>query len=342
MEAKRLLKNVQVLFISLVDKGANRRTVIWKSKDGQKPVFEREIPIIKVDEEKRLVYGIVYAPDEPDTQGDMMTAEEIEKMAYSFMLNRRTDQVDRQHDYNPDEGFVAESWIIRQSDPLFPMEKEGAWAVGIKVTQDETWKLIKSGDVAGLSMGGFASAEEIGKEEIGKKDKGEKMKEGEERGMLDKIKQGLSNFFRGEPLEKDFNEQFEARNISEAIWALNDALSKILNDEEIEDKKAAINESVNQFLTFINGDLLMEKEDKKEMNGEERGAKSEEEIKKQEEEQPSETKKKLDELLNKITALEERLAKVEKAHPGRKSAEGRDENSNGQDQDKGYKGLRIV
>lgn len=163
MEPKRLLKNVQVLFISLVDKGANRRTVIWKSKENHEPLFQREIPIKKVDEEKRLVYGIVYAPDEADTQGDMMTAEEIEKMAYGFMANRRTDQVDRQHDYNPDEGFVAESWLVRKNDPLFADEPEGSWAVGIKVMQEETWAAVKSGEVGGLSMGGFASAEDLSK-----------------------------------------------------------------------------------------------------------------------------------------------------------------------------------
>jgi hypothetical protein len=32
----------------------------------------------------------------------------------------------------------------------------GAWAVGIKVEDQETWKLIKSGEYSGISMGGFA------------------------------------------------------------------------------------------------------------------------------------------------------------------------------------------
>lgn len=148
--------------------------------------------------------------------------------------------------------------------------------------------------------------------------------------------------FRGNgEVEKDFQSRFQANTIREASWALNDALSEIMNDEAITDKKAAITESVNQFLLFINnmGDTPMQKDEK----DEKRGAKSEERP-----EETTEAKKeqgndqlvaKLDELLNKVTALEERLAKVEKAHPGKQSAEGRDEKPNGQ---KGFKGLQIL
>ncbi|NUQ44383.1 MAG: hypothetical protein HUU32_23600, partial [Calditrichaceae bacterium] len=109
MQAKRRLKNVTVLFISLVDKGANKRTIVWKSQNSAEPVFTREISIAKIDDEKQMVYGIVYAPDDVDSQGDVMTGAEVEKAAYGFMKARRIDQIDRQHDGQPDEGFVAES-----------------------------------------------------------------------------------------------------------------------------------------------------------------------------------------------------------------------------------------
>ncbi|MGQ7174092.1 XkdF-like putative serine protease domain-containing protein, partial [Escherichia sp. R-CC3] len=38
------------------------------------------------DEEKRLVYGIVYEPDTLDAHGDFTDAETIEKAAHEFML----------------------------------------------------------------------------------------------------------------------------------------------------------------------------------------------------------------------------------------------------------------
>ena len=142
------LKEVRVKFISLVDIPANKRGIIWKSEN------QMIIPIAKINKEKKMVYGIVYAPNEEDTDGDFMTPEEIEKMAYDFMKNGRTRNVDRQHDFQPDEGFVAESWLIRKNDPLFPHEKEGAWAVGIKVENKETWEDIKKGVINGISLAG--------------------------------------------------------------------------------------------------------------------------------------------------------------------------------------------
>ncbi len=77
-KAKRKLKNVEVLYISLVDAGANKKKIIWKSAAGGSPDIERLFRILKVDTEKRMVYGIVYAPGEVDTEGDTMEAEEIE------------------------------------------------------------------------------------------------------------------------------------------------------------------------------------------------------------------------------------------------------------------------
>lgn len=320
---KRLLKDVQVLFISLVDKGANKRTVIWKSATDTVPVMEREIPILKVDEEKRLVYGIVYAPDEEDTQGDAMTAEEIEKMAYAFMKSRRTTQVDAQHDYDPDEGFVAESWLIRQGDPMFPEEPEGAWAVAIKVENDDTWEKVKNGEITGLSMGGFGKAEEVEKNA-----KGKKMEK------TNKIVEALSKFFRGSSevdINKDFNDEYKRNSIANAIWALHDALDKVMNDETVDDKMAAMKESVNQFLNFLDnlqGEPVM---------------KEQEEIKKQEtpEKKEEQTEQpQLEQVLQKLEEIEKRLEQVEKATPGKQSADGRDEES--EKVEKGFKGLRIV
>ena len=161
-KAKRVLKDVDVQFISLVHKGANQKTIVWKADDSaptgeesswtgdrSKPV-QKTIAILKTDEEKRMVYGIVYAPDEVDSDGDTMTAGEIEKAAHAFMKAARTGQIDKQHNYQAGEGYIAESWIVRKSDELFT--EEGAWAVGIKVENDETWQAVKKGEIGGLSL----------------------------------------------------------------------------------------------------------------------------------------------------------------------------------------------
>ncbi|WP_051963002.1 XkdF-like putative serine protease domain-containing protein [Mesoaciditoga lauensis] len=161
MKPKVMLKDVVVSFISLVYKGANKKTIIVKSEnfDQDNATFHKTIAIVQKDSKKHRVYGIVYAPDEVDTDGATMTADEIEKMAYRFMKAGLTTNVDKQHDYDPGEGFVAESWIVKDGDPMF--KEVGAWAVGIQVTNDDTWKEIENGNITGLSMAGFAKEEPV-------------------------------------------------------------------------------------------------------------------------------------------------------------------------------------
>lgn len=153
-KAKRKLSKVDVQFISLVNAGANNKTIIWKSAAETKdaPTIDKDIPILKVDEDKRLVYGIVYSPDEVDSQGDTMSGGDIIEMSYNFMKSERNTQIDKDHNEKPNEGFVAESWIVKGGDSVFPKEKTGSWAVGIKVESNETWKLVKSGKISGLSI----------------------------------------------------------------------------------------------------------------------------------------------------------------------------------------------
>lgn len=160
----RKLKKIDVNFISLVDKGANRKKLIFKSLPGTLPLFEKTLLIKKYDEEQRIVFCIVYSPDEADTQGDIASADVIKDAAYNFMRAARTNNVDKQHDFIPDEGFVAESWIVKENDSIFPDEPAGSWAVGIKVENEETWQAVKKGEITGLSLAGLAVIEEATKQ----------------------------------------------------------------------------------------------------------------------------------------------------------------------------------
>ncbi len=167
--AKRKLKDIEVMYISLVDKAANKKTIIYKSDDPEKGAdFNLSIEIKKYDDEKHLVYGIVYAPDEVDTDGDTAAADVIEKAAYRFMKQQLTRNVDRMHDYEGWKyGYVAESWIVKEKDPLF--DTPGAWAVAIKVEDDDTWAKVKKGEINGLSMAGRAHVEYMDKSDSSEK-----------------------------------------------------------------------------------------------------------------------------------------------------------------------------
>lgn len=102
------------------------------------------------NEDEHLVFSEVYAPMVPDSDGDMMDAATIKKMAYDFMRAQKLNQIDVQHDNNLNPGAsVIESFIARKGDPVFI---EGAWVVGVHVPDQDTWAKIKKGEINGFSI----------------------------------------------------------------------------------------------------------------------------------------------------------------------------------------------
>ncbi len=212
-----LMKNINVEFISLVRKGANRKKILWKSAEN--PQEQKQIPIAKTDEEKHLVYGVVYAPNEIDSQGDYTTAEEIEKAAHNFMKEGRVGNIDRHHSFAAEDGaFVAESWIIKAGDPVFPDEKEGAWAISVKIEDEELWEEVKKQEIGGLSIGG----------------------------MADKIEKA-----------SDFNSHFNRIDLWQLWDALRDSIDEVLKDLDAKDRKAAIAENLDQFRKAVLDNVLI-------------------------------------------------------------------------------------
>lgn len=153
------LKDMQVSFLSIVRKGANGKKIIWKS-DAQAAEGAEELSValrdIRKSDEKQMVFGVVYAPDQVDTQGEFAKAEDIEAAAYGFMKSKNVLNVDANHDFDPKTAYVAESWIIKGVDSLFDKEPEGTWCVGIKVEDAELWEQVKKGELEGISMAGAA------------------------------------------------------------------------------------------------------------------------------------------------------------------------------------------
>jgi hypothetical protein len=250
--ATRRLLNVDVSFISLVSKGANKKTLIWKSADNNAPTLTKSLNIKKIDEDQHKVYCIVYSPDETDSQGDTATKEVIEKMAYGFMKAKNIENVDQQHDFKADEGYVAESWILKTSDPVFPLDKEGSWAVCIKVDNEDTWDKIKKGEITGLSMAGIAEVEEVAddsttvEKSIVTKSTGLKMK-------IAEIKKFVVELFKSKTVnvQKDLNTEVQAREVNSLIYALERVVYDIYDNGDIDDKKAAVLESIDQLKTAV-------------------------------------------------------------------------------------------
>ncbi|GLO70088.1 hypothetical protein MACH17_16050 [Phaeobacter inhibens] len=148
------LRDLSVSFLSLVASPATGKGLTLKSaKPGERAAaFDL---VVKNDDMMRA-YGVVYAPDQEDAHGDTADADTIRRAATEFMREGRLKNIDTEHSFTAEMAFVAESWLVRKDDALFPDEPEGAWAVGIQIGDPDLWKQLKSGDLTGISLAGIA------------------------------------------------------------------------------------------------------------------------------------------------------------------------------------------
>ncbi len=107
------------------------------------------IPVKKLDNELQIVWGEVYVPDIPDSQGDFMSVTEVRKMAYGFMSAGLIHKVDRQHNNEETGSMVIESFIARKNDEDFI---PNSWVVGIHIPDPSLWAEFKDGTLNGFSM----------------------------------------------------------------------------------------------------------------------------------------------------------------------------------------------
>lgn len=148
------LKDLNVSFLSLVRTPATGKGLTLKSAaPGERAgTFQ----IAKTDDERMVAYGIVYAPDQVDSHGDTADAKTIRRAAYAFMRDGRLKNIDVEHSFSNEMAYVAESWLVRSADELFPDEPEGAWAVGVQINDADLWQSLKSGELTGISLAGIA------------------------------------------------------------------------------------------------------------------------------------------------------------------------------------------
>ena len=113
-------------------------------------------PRTKTDDEQQVVLGEIYAPDVMDSQGDTMSATEIQKMAYKFLSAGRVTKIDVNHDNKECGARVVESFIARPGDPDFI---PGSWVLGVQIPDKALWNKVKSGELNGFSFEGLVKSE---------------------------------------------------------------------------------------------------------------------------------------------------------------------------------------
>jgi hypothetical protein len=119
-----------------------------------------EVPIMKVDEAKREVTGIVLEPDEVDAQNDTISEEVISQSAHHFLADyNRATQMGLMHRLFGGIGVeLYESWITREDSEMEGQKvKKGSWLMTIHVLSDQLWERVQRKEITGFSIGGSAT-----------------------------------------------------------------------------------------------------------------------------------------------------------------------------------------
>jgi len=115
--------------------------------------FEKHIPIFKTKEEFKVM-GVVYSPDETDSQGDSASAAEIEKAAYNFLQGKQNFKINHK---GRTAAKILESYIAPTDLTIAGQTiKKGSWVIAIRILNKKVWKAVKDGILTGFSMGGRA------------------------------------------------------------------------------------------------------------------------------------------------------------------------------------------
>lgn len=139
-------------------------------EESSKAEFSANLEIVSKSEEQMIAYSIAY-PAMPqgwkDTQNDWISAEEIQKMAHSWMVN--SGNYDIQHrilDVSKSDAAVVESFIAPidflwpTSNDSFKKITKGSWIVATKFSSN-LWEKVKSGEINAYSIRGKAKRTKI-------------------------------------------------------------------------------------------------------------------------------------------------------------------------------------
>lgn len=126
---------------------------IWDNADRKDESPSKFVTITKTDKFNRIVKGIVYTANDIDTDGESISVEDVQKMAWDFLIFRKEKNIDIQHDWQESGCHVVESYFTEKDDPNFP---EYSWVMAVKCT-DEIFDKVVKGELNGFSFGGYAN-----------------------------------------------------------------------------------------------------------------------------------------------------------------------------------------
>ncbi len=160
-------------FVSVVERPATKQPVFLfsdQATEDNSPVIEDTLKFASVDKKRGLIEGVLMLADTPiyrDINGRKFylrfRAPIVEKMAFKFMKNGFTKNINREHGENAQihTAFVCESWVF---DPnrgrVLPAHmnadevKAGSWIVTLFSEDEALLKDIEEGKIVGFSLEG--------------------------------------------------------------------------------------------------------------------------------------------------------------------------------------------
>jgi Putative phage serine protease XkdF len=111
---------------------------------------QNRMAIRKLDDELQVVWGEVFVPGFPDSQGDIMSRDQVRVMAWKHAAANRMNNIDVGHD-QVDRFTIVETFVARDNDPDFIA---GSWVIGVHVDDATVWAGVKDGTYNGFSLDG--------------------------------------------------------------------------------------------------------------------------------------------------------------------------------------------
>ena len=140
---------------------------------------EHKVEMKTIDEDKRLVIGLALVPNKLIYRRNRgfeynitFSEQTVRKASEKYLKSLKLHNTTVAHETEVDGVFLTESWIVE--NPLLDKTAvygldapKGAWAVSMRVENDDLWERIKKGDYLGFSIEGmFTEQEEFSKAEI--------------------------------------------------------------------------------------------------------------------------------------------------------------------------------
>lgn len=145
---------------------ARRKFKVGEFAEEEKTYFKADVELIKADQERQVVYGLILRPMRPDSQGDIITREEVMTGAHLYMA-KSFGQADDEHIVTLDraDAVMVESFIMGADVDSWhgvPIElKEGDWIGAMLVRNEELWQAIKEGKRKAFSIKGVGQRKVI-------------------------------------------------------------------------------------------------------------------------------------------------------------------------------------